>query len=251
MFFFPDLKRRALEPEVMDDPDIDRTEHYNALRGLARLNQLSLSARILWLPIKSLAKAHVRPLRVLDIATGSGDIPVALQRRASRHQVDLDITATDISEQALQFASQRAEQAGVRIEFRPLDIFKDEIAPEYDVIICSLFLHHLTDAQALRLLTQITKAARTLVLVNDLQRCRMGYFLAYAAGRIFTSSRVVHTDGPLSVQAAFTIPEVRSLAEQAGISGARVSARWPWRYLLEWQKDGDHAHETAQECHQR
>jgi hypothetical protein len=101
---------------------------------------------------------------------------------------------------------------------------------------CTLFLHHLVQEDAEQLLRRMAKAARRCVLVDDLVRGRTGYFLAWAGARLLTSSRIVHVDGPLSVRSAFTLPEVRALAEKAGLHGARFRRHWPQRFLLSWRK---------------
>ncbi|MGA0040952.1 MAG: methyltransferase domain-containing protein [Pirellulales bacterium] len=240
MNWLPDLSRRCIEPEVMDDPSLDADLHREALRSLSRLNGLSLSSRILWGPIRQLAAAHSEaPLRILDIATGSADIPVALCRRAHQHGLSLQVTAIDISPRAIEFAEQRAAQAGVKIAFQVADILGEQVEQrwpqQFDVVMCSLFLHHLTEDQQRCLLKRMAKLARRFVLVNDLCRGLRGYWLAHAAARVFSRSSVVHIDGPLSVRAALTVPEVRRLAMEAGLPDAKVSHRWPFRYLLQWQ----------------
>ena len=75
-----------------------------------------------------------------------------------------------------------------------------------------------------------------LVLVNDLERGLAGLTLAHLGTRLLSRSDVVHTDGPLSVRAAFTVPEVRALAAAAGLTGAVVVRRWPCRFLLTWTR---------------
>ena len=101
---------------------------------------------------------------------------------------------------------------------------------------CTLFLHHLSSEDARGLLQRMRHSARRLVLVDDLCRNRVGYVLAWAGGRLLTRSEIVHTDGPLSVRAAFTIEEVRQLAHDAGLIGARIRRHWPERFLLSWKK---------------
>jgi hypothetical protein len=102
---------------------------------------------------------------------------------------------------------------------------------------CSLFLHHLDEPQAVELLRRMSESARHLVLVNDLIRGRLGYALAWLGTRLLTRSRVVHVDGPLSVEGAFTRAEALELAERAGLHGATIVRRWPCRFLLTWQRD--------------
>ena len=84
------LAQRQLEPEDMDDPALATERLHGALSGLTRLNFVSNSVRIVWRPIRSLAKGlKTDRLRVLDIATGAGDVPIALSKRAGRVSVAL------------------------------------------------------------------------------------------------------------------------------------------------------------------
>jgi hypothetical protein len=93
----------------------------------------------------------------------------------------------------------------------------------------SYFQHMSATQPSRRLGLTTSEAARHLVVVNDLLRSRAGLLLAHVATRLLTRSAVVHKDGPLSVHAAFTPAEVLSLAERAGLQGAKVSRRWPCR----------------------
>ena len=80
----PSLQRRERRPELMDDPTLDADEHRKALADLARINRWSGSTEVLWPAIRELSRGISRPLRILDIATGSGDVPIALCQRAKR-----------------------------------------------------------------------------------------------------------------------------------------------------------------------
>jgi 2-polyprenyl-3-methyl-5-hydroxy-6-metoxy-1,4-benzoquinol methylase len=237
MVLFPNLAQRVLEPEVMDDPALDERRHYHALRGLSRINRLSDSSRILWAPLAELARSlGVRRLRVLDIATGSGDVPLALWRRGKRRGLELEILGLDISPRAVEYGRRRAERAGANLRFEMLNVFEQLLPEGYDVAMCSLFLHHLSREQAVQLLSSMAAAARRLVLVNDLNRCRLGLLAAETVCRLTTTSSVVHIDGPRSVRAAFTPNEAAELAREAGLANARIERRWPFRYLLTWWK---------------
>ena len=231
------LAERVCEPEVMDDPLLDRQRHFTALRGLARLNGLSASASILWSPIAQLARQlKVDRLRVLDVATGAGDLPLRLRRKARRTNLQLDLHGVDISPQALEFARQSAAAEGAAIEFSQHDVLNTELPRGYDVVISSLFFHHLDNHRAAALLRGMADAANHLVLVNDLRRSVGGLMLAHAAARLFTRSEVVHTDAPLSVKAALTMSEIRELASGVGLNDATVTRRWPCRFLLAWRR---------------
>jgi 2-polyprenyl-3-methyl-5-hydroxy-6-metoxy-1,4-benzoquinol methylase len=221
----------------MDQPGLDPRLHARALRGLARINFWSGSARILWPPLAALARRlRPRPLRVLDLATGGGDVPVRLWRRACRAGLDLEVEGCDVSPVALEQARACADRAGAPVHFFARDVLAGPVPAGYDAVVCSLFLHHLEEEQACDLLRRMAAAAGHLVLVNDLERCRAGLALAHLATRLLTTSAVVHTDGPRSVARAFTRAEARALAGRAGLRGAAVGWRWPFRYLLAWSR---------------
>jgi len=230
-----DLAQRRRRPELMDQPGLDAVEHSRALRGLGRINRVSRSAAILWPAIARLARdSGGAPVRVLDVASGGGDVPIALARRAARARLDVRVEGCDISEGAVRFARQRATDRSVAVRFFTLDALAGSIPAGYEVLTCSLFLHHLNDADAVNLLRRMGDAAGRLVLLDDLVRSRVGYALAWAGCRLLSRSPIVRHDGPVSVSSAFTPAEVRELARQAGLEGVSVARHWPRRFLLSW-----------------
>lgn len=231
---------RRCRPEIMDQPDLDAGRHIEALRGLARINFFSRSAGILWPTLAELARAMApRVPRLLDIATGGGDVPIRLWRRARQAGIALHMEGCDISPVALEHAVARAAAAAAPIRFFVYNALTGPALSGYDAIVCSLFLHHLDEAQAVSLLARMSEMAGRLVLVNDLLRGWTSLLAAHLATRLLTTSRVVHVDGPRSVEAAFTAVEARALAERAGLCGAQVSRRWPFRWLLTWRRPCD------------
>jgi 2-polyprenyl-3-methyl-5-hydroxy-6-metoxy-1,4-benzoquinol methylase len=234
--FFNALGQRRCAPEIMDQPGLDPHQHRRALRGLARINRVSASDRILWGRIAALARATPgHALRILDVATGAGDVPIRLWRRAQRAGLSIEICGADVSATAVEHARQNAQRVGAAVEFIHIDVVHGELPDGFDVITSSLFLHHLDDEQAVALLRKMARAASRCVLINDLLRCRMGYLAAWFGTRLLTVSPVVRADGPASVEAAFTMGEAQSLAERAGLAGATIEWRWPWRFLLAWK----------------
>src|SRR5207249_5623173 len=124
--------------------------------------------------------------------------------------------------QALEYARERAETAGARVHFFQQDALAGDFPSEHDVVFCSLFLHHLNEEQAVNLLKAMARAARRTILISDLTRNRLGWLAAHLVTRMLTTSDVVHVDGPLSVQGAFTPAEALALAYQAGLHEATI-----------------------------
>jgi 2-polyprenyl-3-methyl-5-hydroxy-6-metoxy-1,4-benzoquinol methylase len=227
------LSRRDRRPEVMDQPDLDPARHRHALNALRRINRLSASAGTLFSPLVKLqAGLGTARLRVLDVASGGGDVAVRLWKRAAEAGLDWRIAGLDVSPVAVEHAREHALEEGAPVHFYAHDALRQPIEGDYDAVVCSLFLHHLDDDDAVALLRAMARAGGDgprLILVNDLDRTLLGLWAAIVVGRLLTTSDVVHTDGPRSVRGAFTPPEALAL-----VAGASVRRRWPWRWLLTW-----------------
>lgn len=231
------IATRQRLPEIMDQPGLDAREHENALAGLGRINALSRSAAIYWPGLTRLARAASgAPLRVLDLASGGGDVSIALAVRAAREGLALEVEGCDVNNVAIEFARRRAAEKQVGVRFFTHDALQGPLPEGYDVVICSLFLHHLDNEQAVDLLRRMADAARAMVLVNDLVRSRLGRWLALAGCHLLTRSHVVHYDGPVSVSASYTPAEALALADRAGLHGVVLTRHWPQRFLLTWTR---------------
>ena len=230
---------RKLQPELMDDPTLDETVHRNALSGLRRINWWSRTDSAVWNALRPLfsERSPTQPLTILDIASGGGDLAIRLARRAKSEGVNVKISGCDISPTAIEFATEQAKSAQLsNVTFHRCNVLSDPLPePAYDVVMCSLFLHHLDETDGLRLLTCMKSAATKMVLVDDLHRSAAGYWLAWLGCRILTRCHVVHLDGPMSVEGALTSTEAMALAIQAGLPDAVVKHHWPQRFLLSWK----------------
>lgn len=237
MPLLPAFPTRRREPELMDRPGLDPEAHRQALAGLARINAVTDSAGLLWPAVLDAARANPgRPVRVLDVASGAGDVALGLWTKARRAGVPAEVAGCDISPTAVAVAAERADGAGGAVRFFVHDALSSPLPDGYDVITTSLFLHHLDDADAVRLLREMGRAVGTVAVVNDLARGPVNLALVWLACRLLSRSPVVHADGPLSVRAAFTPAELRARAEEAGLFGATVTPKFPCRMLLVWRK---------------
>ncbi len=238
------LIQRVLVPELMDDPKLDVSEHRLALAGLRRINYFSRTGPQLAAELIKIARQRqTNKLEVLDLGCGSGDIARTIAISASK-KVALSICGWDISKTAIQTANLELEQCRSRsnsvtrdvlakIRFEVIDAFQPP-QQSFDVVYGCLFLHHFTNGQAIEKLRMMKSLARCSVVIDDLCRTRLGWWLAKLGCQLLSRSPVVHFDGPQSVRAAFSEAEVIRLADQAGLLGATIRHHWPERFLLRW-----------------
>lgn len=228
---------RVRAPELMDQPGLDSREHVYALTSLGRANFVSRTTSMVWPAVLRVTRfTRGRPLRILDVACGGGHVAVGLARRLARAGIPADVLGCDTSPVALEFARTLAARFHVKqVRFVEMDVMRDRWPSGFDVIHCSLFLHHLGDDDAAATLRRMKAAAGHLMVVSDLRRTDLGYVFAWVGCRLLSRSRVFHVDGTRSVRAAFTTAEAGALARLAGLGDADIRACWPQRFLLTWR----------------
>lgn len=228
------VRVRRVEPELMDRQDLDSALRQQALAGLRRINFFSLTVQHLWRPIEEIARGADRPIRVLDLASGGGDVVLGLSRRAKRAGLPIKVHGCDLNPEAVDQANVRAAALGIDAQFFVCDVTTNPVPRGYDIITNTLFMHHFEDSTAQGVLKSIRDAQPKRVIVSDLVRSAPGFLLAHLACYMLTRSYVVHYDGPRSVAAAFTMSEFSALADKAGFTNHKMRSTWPFRFLFRW-----------------
>lgn len=230
---------RAAGAERMDEPGQDPAELARSLVDLQHVNRWLGGYRVVLHHLGWLVARHPRTrYRVLDVATGSADIPLKVAAWARSRGIRMEIVATDNHPTTLEFARRNtAGDADVRVEAADaLRLPYEDDA--FDFAMCSTALHHF-DARAdlLRVLGEMHRVARVGGLVNDLRRSRPAYVGARLLAVTFWRRHPVTAhDGPLSVRRAFTRAELADLARAAGLPGARAHRHEPFRVALTWER---------------
>jgi SAM-dependent methyltransferase len=219
------LARRVDIGELLDLPDHDPTELAANLQDIRTVNRLAggVATVLRHLPELLDLVPPDRPAEILDLATGGGDIPRALETWANRQSRPLHVTVSDRSPQIL--AEARRTLAGVPgLMFMVCDA-RAVPRPErsFDVVLCSLALHHFAPGEAVQVLREMDRLSRIGFILNDIRRSYAGYVAAWAASRIATRNRLTRHDMPLSVLRAYTPDELRALLRQADILDATVT----------------------------
>ena len=210
--------------ELLDGPLDDPEALADNLRDLRRINR--------WLGGVTLSRSAVRAvagpsdsLSLLDVGTGGADIPLALIDDARARGGPLRVVGLDSRPEILE----AAVRADPRVASTPrLELLLgDGLAlpfddGSFDIVHCSLVVHHLAPDEAIALMTEMRRVARTGVVVNDLDRQWLGWLGAWLIGHVLTGNRYTRHDAPLSVRRAYRPGEMVGLLRSAGLEPVRI-----------------------------
>ncbi len=219
-----DLSHRHDLEEEMDGPDVPPAEYAAALRDLSRVNVVTRThAPILaWLRSATKEWPHGHELRLLDVASGHGDLLRATHRWATRRGFVPVLTGIDLNPSSAIVAA-AATPDDMRITWQTGDVFDHRPIPPPNFIVSSQFAHHLTDTQLVDFLLWLERHATKGWLIADLHRHVIPYYGFRVLCRIAFWHSIVRTDGTISIARSLTPSEWRALLDRAGLT---AEVRW-------------------------
>lgn len=216
---------RRHDPELMDQPGLPASEVADAYRVLGRINRQLGNLRTAERELARFLREDFPPgearvlvggpsgiagagaVTLLDVGSGSGDIPASLVARFQLRNVSLYPLVLDRDVTATGLACRRGLDA-VRGDALRLPLAGQSV----DLVTAVKFAHHFSGHALDRLLAEMARVARLRVLVLDIRRHWLAYWGIMAWSRLFTRNRLVRFDGPLSVLRGFTPGELQAAA---------------------------------------
>jgi 2-polyprenyl-3-methyl-5-hydroxy-6-metoxy-1,4-benzoquinol methylase len=209
--------RRSFDPavlEMMDRPQPVSIELENDLKHIRQLNRWFGSHRLISHFMRRWIKPGAR-MRIVDLATGSGDIPRLIVRYARKISANVEIDALDRQSATLEIA-RRLSAAYPEISYRETNILDWRPAEAYDIVLCTLALHHFSDEDAVSVLRRCREVSRRFVLVSDLRRGFLATVGVYFLTGLIFREPMTRYDARLSAERAFSFSETGVLAARAG-----------------------------------
>jgi SAM-dependent methyltransferase len=221
--FAPARRFDPNELELIDQPGIDSKLLGEELEILAGLNRRLGGYHLMLEYVKRLlGSTPAKSLSILDLGTGDADIPRALAAWSRQAGLRISITAVDINPKILAIAAAHSRD-WPEIQFARHDLRSLPYPPaNFDLVLCSLALHHFSAAEAAGILRTIQELARVGYIVNDLRRNWGAIWLTELLARTLVNSDIFRHDAPHSCRAAFTVAELRDLAALAGLSNHQI-----------------------------
>jgi ubiquinone/menaquinone biosynthesis C-methylase UbiE len=231
--------KRSAKLELIDTGDYTAAEYEGCLRELRRVNHylgdtLALRKTLL----REIENKNPQQFSALDVGAGSG----VLLRAIAEFAKEKKITPPQQQQHLLVGLELNARSARAILEESKnfIEIFSIQgdalrlpfADASFDYALCSLFTHHFTDENVVRILSEMKRVARRKIYVIDLHRHALAYFLYTTLGRLFLYNRLVRHDGALSILRSFKPKELKRLACEAKLENVSVERHIPFRLVL-------------------
>lgn len=225
-------KHRTDEVEIMDDFSINGDILHKTLDTLARINKWLGGNAVTMSGLKKVLKGHPKsePITIIDLGCGGGDILRRISKYGKKEGYTFKLIGIDANEDAMVYARKLSKKYN-NISYQACDVFSEEFETlQYDLVLSTLFLHHFKEDQIIELLTQAKKKAKLGIIVNDLNRHPMAYYL-FKLVCLTIKNRMIIDDGLTSILRGFKREELETFSNKLQV---KPQIKWKWAFRYQW-----------------
>ncbi|MFL9831794.1 methyltransferase domain-containing protein [Flavobacterium sp. ST-87] len=223
---------RTQETEIMDDFSLQGEELQSALDQIARINQFLGGNKLTLEGVQKLLQNtdYSGTIVIADIGCGNGDMLRMLDRYGQKNNINFKLIGIDANAFTINHA--RALSNNFKnIEYRCIDIFSEEFtAIHYDIVLCTLTLHHFNDEAIIDIITIFNKNATIGIVINDLHRSKLAYGLFKVICFVFNLNHMGRKDGLVSILRGFKKRELEAFSKKINLSNYTINWKWAFRY---------------------
>lgn len=227
------FSQRSAEKELLDGEDIDFKDISRNLKELDFINAHLGGHAITINGFKNLLGKRSK-ISVCEIGCGGGDNLNALEQHCRKKRIEVEFIGIDINPECIEFA--RANINNTNTLFIVNDYKEVVFDNKPDIIFSSLFCHHFSNNELVKMLQWMKSHSKVGFFINDLQRHPLAYHSIRLLTILFSRSYLVKNDAPLSVLRGFKKNEWKQLLSKAEITGYALSWKWAFRYLIVYKK---------------
>jgi 2-polyprenyl-3-methyl-5-hydroxy-6-metoxy-1,4-benzoquinol methylase len=225
--------KRSDQKELIDDLNCDGDELRQTLRELKTINKLLGGNHVTTNGINQLlSRATSNKIAIADIGCGGGDMIRVMHHWSQKKRLNASFVGIDANPNTIVMAADNLRELR-NVHFEASDVFDSAFQKrQVDIVTCTLFTHHFTDEELIRMFRSFKNKARIGMVINDLHRHPLAFFSIKILTRFFSKSRLVINDAPISVQRGFKKKELEEILHRAGWENYRISWHWAFRWQV-------------------
>ena len=231
-------KFRSNDSEIMDDFDLEGNKIKDALDKIVKINQLLGGNRLTLQSVKKIIQNLDKktPITILDIGCGNGDMLRVLAKYGYKNNFNFKLIGVDANLHTIDYAEKLSTDY-YNIEYFSMNIFEEQFVElKYDIVLCTLTLHHFNNDKILELLKILYQNSKLAIVINDLHRSKIAYFLFQMISIIFNLNKMTKHDGLVSILRGFKKSELIDFSEKMKFQIYKIQWKWAFRYQWIIQK---------------
>lgn len=225
-------KYRSAEPEIMDDFSMEGEILRGALDKIAKINQLLGGNQLTLRGVQNLIATipKTTEISIVDVGCGNGDMLRTLANFGLKHNLNFRLIGIDANNFTINYARKLSENYP-NINFKCENIFSKPFEElKYDIVLCTLTLHHFKKDEIIRLMTLFNSNSRIGIVINDLHRNALAYRLFQALCFVFQLNAMSREDGLVSILRGFKKEELVNFSEKMKFVNYKIQWKWAFRY---------------------
>lgn len=237
MSFLVDTSNRSSETEIMDDFTMKGVLFRDTLDKLEIINRLLGGNKVTIKGLKQLLKnkSKKKIITIVDLGCGHGDILRDIAKFGRKNNYTFRLIGIDANIAAIAYAKELSWEYS-ELSFKAINIFSEDFKKQsYDIVLCTLFLHHFKNNELISFLKMTIERATIGVVVNDLHRHKLAYYLFKLIG-FFVKNKMIREDGLTSILRAFKKKDLENISKQIKVYFS-IQWKWAFRYLWILKKD--------------
>lgn len=227
-------KYRSEEPEIMDDFAMEGAILREALDKIAKINQLLGGNRLTLQGVAELIASIPKSseITIVDVGCGNGDMLRTLAEYGLKNNLNFRLIGIDANNFTINHAQKLSEDYP-NISYSCEDVFSQAFSElKYDIVLCTLTLHHFKEEELLRLMEVFNTNASIGIVINDLQRSALAYRLFQGLCLVFGLNEMSKKDGLVSILRGFKREELSDFSNKLNLS--KYSIKWKWAFRYQW-----------------
>ena len=227
-------RHRTDNPEIMDDFALEGDALKLALDKIAQINQLLGGNRLTLRGVAKLLKneSNSGPITIVDVGCGNGDMLRKLADYGFQNNLNLELIGVDANPYTVNYATYLSHNYS-NIKYRCEDVFDQSFNKvKFDIILCTLTLHHFNNDEILKLLTLFNDNSKVGFVVNDLHRNFIAYRLFQVLCFVFRMNKMSQEDGLTSILRGFKKEELIAFSENLRFK--KYTIQWKWAFRYQW-----------------
>ena len=225
-------KYRSDEPEIMDDFAMEGEILRDALYKIAKINQLLGGNQLTLQSVQDLiVNIHKQSeIVIADIGCGNGDMLRTLSNFGLKNNLNFRLIGIDANNFTIKHAQSLSENYP-NIKYRCEDVFEKNFADlKYDIVLCTLTLHHFKDDEIIQLMSVFNANSRVGIVINDLHRSAIAYRLFQVLCFVFQLNAISREDGLVSILRGFKKEDLIKFSKKLSFTNYKIQWKWAFRY---------------------